>query len=481
MENKATFGSFILKRRKELGMTQKEFASQLFVTESAVSKWERGLSYPDITLLQNICAVLEVNEHELLSGGEDTKQRNSDMLAARYLKLTRNYRLTQYIIYGAVLLICAICNIAVSHRLDWFFIVLPSVMTAASLTLVPAICAVNFKLDRFRPLITFGCFLLSLELLLLACAVYTSGSWFVVAAVSVLFGTTLVCLPFLLPKAPLPEALQDCKTSLYIGIETALLLLLLLVCAVYYHGDWFVVTAVSVVFGLGLFLLPVLLRQIKLPEALRSCKATLYIGAETVLLLLLLLVCAIHSRGSWFPIAAVSVLFGLGLFLLPIPLRQIPLPGKLSSHKTLIYFSIETVLLLLVVVLGELNTRDPHLGFSLGLTLLLLTLPWAVMLILRYLPVNGFLRASAACGWTAFWMWLAPWGMQKLWLLSNDEPDMINFNGYTLGELFRFSENGWFSTPWGRYGITMLVLAISAIVLLCLGLRYGRKGPRDGV
>lgn len=42
MENKKTFGSFICQRRKELGLTQREFAQRLFVTDSAVSKWERG-------------------------------------------------------------------------------------------------------------------------------------------------------------------------------------------------------------------------------------------------------------------------------------------------------------------------------------------------------------------------------------------------------------------------------------------------------
>ena len=43
MESKKTFGACILRRRKELGMTQREFAQKLFVTESAVSKWERGI------------------------------------------------------------------------------------------------------------------------------------------------------------------------------------------------------------------------------------------------------------------------------------------------------------------------------------------------------------------------------------------------------------------------------------------------------
>ena len=45
VENKKNFGTFICQRRKELGMTQKEFAQLLFVTDSAVSKWERGVSH----------------------------------------------------------------------------------------------------------------------------------------------------------------------------------------------------------------------------------------------------------------------------------------------------------------------------------------------------------------------------------------------------------------------------------------------------
>ena len=62
MENKQTFGAFICQRRKEMGMTQKEFAQKLYVTDSAVSKWERGLAYPDITLLQDTVSWYAVDD-----------------------------------------------------------------------------------------------------------------------------------------------------------------------------------------------------------------------------------------------------------------------------------------------------------------------------------------------------------------------------------------------------------------------------------
>ena len=95
MENRKSFGAFLLQRRKELGLTQKEFAERLFVTDSAVSKWERGLAYPDITLLQSICEILQVSEKELLSASEDVEGRRAEQLAKKYIRLSRKNRLIQ--------------------------------------------------------------------------------------------------------------------------------------------------------------------------------------------------------------------------------------------------------------------------------------------------------------------------------------------------------------------------------------------------
>ena len=50
--NKEQPGTFIAERRKEKNMTQKDLVARLHITDKAVSKWERGLSYPDVTLLE---------------------------------------------------------------------------------------------------------------------------------------------------------------------------------------------------------------------------------------------------------------------------------------------------------------------------------------------------------------------------------------------------------------------------------------------
>lgn len=243
MENKKTFGAYILQRRRELGMTQKELAEKLYVTESAVSKWERGLSYPDITLLQNLCAVLQVTEHELLTGSEDTNRRVSEKLAQKYRRLTRNYRIIQYVIYGGILAGCSIGNLASSHTLDWFFIALAAVLMAASLTLAPALAALDPRTENYKLPLTFGSFTFFLEILLLVCCIYTGGDWFLTAGTAVLFGFALVFLPFLLPTLPLPYSMADKKTSIYLLTVTGLLILLLLVCCVYAGDTWFPVAA----------------------------------------------------------------------------------------------------------------------------------------------------------------------------------------------------------------------------------------------
>lgn len=63
---KQTFGATISALRKERGMTQLELARQMGVTDKAVSKWERDLSFPDVTSLPKLAEVLGTSVDELL-------------------------------------------------------------------------------------------------------------------------------------------------------------------------------------------------------------------------------------------------------------------------------------------------------------------------------------------------------------------------------------------------------------------------------
>ena len=60
------FGELISTKRKELGYTQETFAGKLGITPQAVSKWENGIGYPDITLLPTIADVFNMSIDELL-------------------------------------------------------------------------------------------------------------------------------------------------------------------------------------------------------------------------------------------------------------------------------------------------------------------------------------------------------------------------------------------------------------------------------
>ena len=61
-------GTFIKEQRMALGMTQQQLAEQLHITNKAISRWETGNAYPDISLLDDLAAALSVSVEELCRG-----------------------------------------------------------------------------------------------------------------------------------------------------------------------------------------------------------------------------------------------------------------------------------------------------------------------------------------------------------------------------------------------------------------------------
>ena len=74
--NQEKLGKYLVTLRKERGLTQREVAKQIGVTEQAVSKWERGIGTPDIGLWNNICETFKIEPIELFQGGELQKKKD---------------------------------------------------------------------------------------------------------------------------------------------------------------------------------------------------------------------------------------------------------------------------------------------------------------------------------------------------------------------------------------------------------------------
>ncbi len=69
--NAEKIGKFISEKRKLKNLTQKELANKLHITDKAISKWERGLSLPDISVLIPLSEILNVSLYDLLKGGNN--------------------------------------------------------------------------------------------------------------------------------------------------------------------------------------------------------------------------------------------------------------------------------------------------------------------------------------------------------------------------------------------------------------------------
>lgn len=87
--DKQQFGDFIAENRKAAGLTQKELAAQLHVTDKAVSKWERALSYPDVTLLEPLAGALGMGVEELMACRRREERKETEATVRNLLEISQ--------------------------------------------------------------------------------------------------------------------------------------------------------------------------------------------------------------------------------------------------------------------------------------------------------------------------------------------------------------------------------------------------------
>jgi len=245
---KVKFGLFIKESRIKKGLTQQELADLLFIDVSAVSKWERGVSFPDITLIPKLSESLGVTEHELIIASVDEKAREEKVQAKKWRTFSVSWSLFFYISYIIALIPCFICDLVINKGLTWFWIVLSALLLAFTFTNLPK----HIKKHKllFVPLSMF----LALCLLLGVCCIYTNGNWFWIAMLSILLGLVIIFVPIYISKFKIFAKIKKYNDFISVGIDFYILNMLLIVCDIYSiinnytMQHWYLKIALPIVF-----------------------------------------------------------------------------------------------------------------------------------------------------------------------------------------------------------------------------------------
>ncbi len=106
--NQIKIGRFIAECRKKANLTQMQLAEKLDITDKAVSKWERGITMPDTSIMLELCGILGISVNELLSGEkinmENINQKNEQLL----LEITNELEKKNKTIWNAMWTIMAV-------------------------------------------------------------------------------------------------------------------------------------------------------------------------------------------------------------------------------------------------------------------------------------------------------------------------------------------------------------------------------------
>ena len=208
--------------------------------------------------LQNCpeCSALleQLRSDEIETGLKEEKEQVIGNQAKRFRRRSATVGSVVAGLFMIPVVVCLIINLASGAALGWFFVVLAGMAVGASLVVVPLMVPEN------RLFWTFCAFTASLVLLLAVCCFYSHGNWFFTAASAVLFGLSVLFLPFVVRAKPVRELTGDfSRPLLVLSVDVILFanmmnmislwtksifktLLVLLVCAA---GGWLLYSAIA--------------------------------------------------------------------------------------------------------------------------------------------------------------------------------------------------------------------------------------------
>ena len=147
----------------------------------------------------------KLRTHEIEDGLQEEKEQVISYQAKRFRRRSATVGSVIAGVFMIPVLVCLIVNLASGAALGWFFVVLGGLAVAASLIIVP------LMVPEDKLFWTFCAFCLSVLLLLAICNFYTHGNWFWIAASAVLFGLSVIFLPFVMKAKPVREMTAGVK------------------------------------------------------------------------------------------------------------------------------------------------------------------------------------------------------------------------------------------------------------------------------
>lgn len=184
------------------------------------------------------------------------------------------------------------------------------------------------------------------------------------------------------------------KTSLAGAIIAGIFMIPILVCLIVNLTtgatlDWFFIVLCALLLAGSVTVVPLMA-----PDR----KGLWTLGLSTAALILLLGVCCIYTHGNWFFVAASSTLFGLSVSFLPYVVNNRWLRHRLNKYRGLICMTADTVLYAVMMICIGLRTDAAEYGrIALSVSLPIAGMIWLLFLIFRYLPFRRLTKTGISC------------------------------------------------------------------------------------
>lgn len=114
-------GKYIAQKRKNLGLTQRDIAEQLGMSDKSVSKWERGVCLPDVSVYMELCRIIGISLNEFIAGEDIEQVELQEKSEQNILDVTKdgNYKKRRLKVIIAVLVCICVAVTSLSGYLLW--------------------------------------------------------------------------------------------------------------------------------------------------------------------------------------------------------------------------------------------------------------------------------------------------------------------------------------------------------------------------